>query len=69
MNDVLGGFTTQWSRQNAINYLQNPTISNALAMSASESLSQWTDPEKLIMGASIFVEGIGPKVTTNIGRR
>ncbi|WP_413513496.1 RHS repeat domain-containing protein [Myroides odoratus] len=58
MNATLGGFTTQWSRQNAINYLQNPTLANAMAMSASESLSQWTDPEKLIMGASILVGGI-----------
>lgn len=55
MNAILGGFTRQWSRQKAINYLQNPTLGNAMAMSASESLSHWTDIYKLTTAASILV--------------
>lgn len=64
MEVVLDGFTTQWSRQNAIDYIQNPSLGNAMAMSYSEALSQWTDPEKLIMGASILIGGISPKATS-----
>jgi len=61
MDSYLGGFTTQWSRQNAIDYRQNPTTANFTAMAFSESASQWTDPEKLIMGASIYVGGISAR--------
>ncbi|MCC9070164.1 RHS repeat-associated core domain-containing protein [Flavobacterium sp. F-65] len=64
MNSLLDGFTTQWSRQNAINYLQNPTLGNALAMSYSEALSQWSDPQKLIAAASTAVLGFRPRAAT-----
>lgn len=63
MENTLGAFTTQWSRQNAINYLQDPSIINALAMSFSEALSQWTDPQKLIMAATIYVGGVSVRGT------
>ena len=65
MNSTLGGFTTQWSRQNAIDYLQNPTVKNSASMSFSEALSQWTDPEKVLMGASILVGGLTPSMRTS----
>jgi RHS repeat-associated protein len=58
MESVLGGFTRQWSRQKAINFLQNPSIKNAMAMSFSEALSQWTDAEKVMAGASIGAIGL-----------
>ena len=37
MDSYLGGFTTQWSRQNAIDYRQNPTTANFAAMAFSEA--------------------------------
>ncbi|WP_372472550.1 hypothetical protein AB4865_06960 [Capnocytophaga sp. ARDL2] len=40
MDSYLRGYTTQWSRQKAINYRQNPTLSNFAAMAFSESASQ-----------------------------
>jgi len=60
MDSYLGGYTTQWSRQNAIDYRQNPTIGNGFSASFSEALSQWTDPERLVMAGSIFVGGMSP---------
>jgi RHS repeat-associated protein len=54
MKSLLDGFSTQWSRQNAIDYLQNPTFRNAMAMSYSEALSQWTDPQKVLAAASVL---------------
>jgi RHS repeat-associated protein len=66
MENTLGEFTTQWSRQNAINYLQNPTAGNAVAMSLSEALSQWTDPQKLIMAAGILVGGMSPRANATV---
>lgn len=39
-----------------------------MAMSVSESLSQWTDPEKLIMGASILIGSIPGRGGTTIFR-
>ncbi len=65
MDNVLGDFTRQWSRQNAIDYLQNPTIGSGMGMAFSEALSQWSDPEKLVMGASIFVGGLKPSMRTS----
>jgi 5-methylcytosine-specific restriction endonuclease McrA len=64
MNSLLDGFSTQWSRQNAIDYLQNPTLANAMAMSYSEALSQWTDPQQLLAAASILAvrPTVGAKV-------
>ena len=57
-HQYLDGFTTQWSRQNAINYIQNPTFANAAKMFFSEALSQWTDPQRLIGAASALVAAI-----------
>jgi RHS repeat-associated protein len=57
MENILGGFTTQWARQNAIDFLQDPSAWNAIAMSGSEALSQWTDPQKLMMAATLLVGG------------
>jgi RHS repeat-associated protein len=57
MNVFLNQFTSQWSRQNAIEFLQDPSAWNAMGMSFSEALSQWTDPERLVMAASIYVGG------------
>lgn len=54
MNSLLNRFTRQWSRQNAIDYLQNPTAANAMAMSYSEALSQWTDPQQVLAAASVL---------------
>jgi hypothetical protein len=54
MNSLLDQFSTQWSRQNAIDYLQNPTAANAMAMSYSEALSQWTDPQQVLAAASVL---------------
>lgn len=54
MNSLLDRFTTQWSRQNAINYLQSPTLANAMKMSYSEALSQWTDPQQVLAAASVL---------------
>jgi len=56
--DFAKQFTTQWSRQNAIDYIQDPTFANSMAMSYSEAFSQWTDPEKLLLAASIYAGGI-----------
>ena len=61
MEGLLGGFSTQWSRQNAIDYLQNPTFKNAIGMAYSEALSQWTDPNKLIGAASGAVMAFRPR--------
>jgi len=61
MNHLLGGFTRQWSRQNAINYIQNPTYANALAMSFSEALSQWSDPQQLLAMASMLASIPSPE--------
>jgi RHS repeat-associated protein len=58
MNGLLDQFTTQWSRQNAIDFLQDPSLKNAMAMSFSEALSQWTDPEKVMTGLSIGAGGL-----------
>lgn len=52
MNSLLDGFSTQWSRQNAIDYLQDPSFENAMAMCYSEALSQWTKPQNLMAAAS-----------------
>ncbi|PKW20465.1 DUF6443 domain-containing protein [Flavobacterium lindanitolerans] len=54
LHSLLDAFTTQWSRQNAIDYLQNPTMKNALAMSYSEALSQWTDPQRVLGAAGVL---------------
>lgn len=54
MNALLNRFTTQWSRQNAINYLQNSTGANAMMMAFSEALSQWTDPQQVLAAASVL---------------
>jgi len=61
MNHLLGGFTRQWSRQNAISYIQNPTYANALAMSFSEALSQWSDPQQLLAMASMLASIPSPE--------
>ncbi len=34
------------------NFIQHPSLSNALSMSYSESLSQWTDAQRVIEGLS-----------------
>lgn len=61
MNNLLGGFTRQWSRQNAINYIQNPTYANALAMAFSEAISQWSDPQQLLAMASMLASIPSPE--------
>jgi len=63
MNSLLDRFTTQWSRQKAINYLQNPTTGNALAMAYSEAISQWTDPQQVVGAASGLVMALRPKAS------
>jgi RHS repeat-associated protein len=71
MNYILDGFTTQWSRQNAIDYLQDPSPSNAFAMSLSESLSQWTDPFKVVGAASagvLSLRGAARPRGSNVGK-
>ncbi|MFV0505777.1 MAG: hypothetical protein ACK5L5_03565, partial [Bacteroidales bacterium] len=57
MNALLDQFNSQWSRQNAIDFLQDPSVSNAMAMSGSEALSQWTNPELVVGGLSAGVGG------------
>lgn len=61
MENLLGGFSTQWSRQNAIDYIQNPTFGNAMAMAYSEALSQWTDPNKVVGAASGAIMAFRPR--------
>ncbi|MFV0505588.1 MAG: HNH endonuclease, partial [Bacteroidales bacterium] len=58
MNALLDQFNSQWSRQNAIDFLQDPSVSNAMAMSGSEALSQWTNPELVVGGLSAGVGGV-----------
>lgn len=54
MDSLLNGFSTQWSRQFAINYIQNPTFANAMKMAYSEALSQWTSPQKVLAAATVL---------------
>ncbi len=67
MCGLLDRFTTQWSRQNAIDFLQDPSAWNALKMSGSEALSQWTDPEKLVLAATIYAGGVRMPTRTAAG--
>jgi len=58
MENVLGRFNSQWSRQNAIDFLQEPSAWNALMMGFSEALSQWTNPELVVAGLTGGVLGL-----------
>lgn len=50
--------TSNWSRNAAAAYLLKPTWSNMLKAGLSEVASQWMNPERLVMAASIGVAGI-----------
>jgi RHS repeat-associated protein len=61
---VLGQLNSQWSRQKAINYIQDPSLENAVAFSAAEVASQWTNPYLVIGGLSAGLAGIRPSPKT-----
>jgi len=61
MEGFLGIFNTQWSRQNAIDYLQGN--GSAAAMYFSEALSQWTNPELVALGLSAGVAGYSSTIS------
>ena len=62
-------FSSQWARQAAIDYFQNPTASNFGIFSLAESLSQWTRPEMVISGLSIGVAGLPRNITAHGAQR
>ncbi len=55
---ALDMFNSKWSRNAAAAYLLKPTLENALKMSFSEGLSQWTNPELVVAGLSIGIAGL-----------
>lgn len=55
---ALNQFNSKWSRNSAARFLLNPTFVNALRMSFSESLSQWTNLELVTGGLSSGVMGL-----------
>ena len=63
---IVGQFTRQFSRQAAIEYLQNPSFSSSMKMGFYEAMAQWTDPERLVMAATIYVGSIGPRGALNL---
>ena len=50
--------TSNWSRNATATYFLNPTFENSLRAGFSEIASQWMDPERLVIGASIGVIGL-----------
>src|SRR5699024_2761260 len=64
MEATLGEFSSQWAKQKAINYNQDSTIKNGLLMGFSEAISQWKDPEKLMIGATILIGGFSMRTTS-----
>ncbi len=44
MEGILGAFANQWSRQGAIDFLQDPSATNALKMSFKETIAQNLNP-------------------------
>ena len=55
---VLEMFNSNWARKNAVRFLLKPTFWNSIRMSFSESLSQWTNPELLLIGANVAIVGL-----------
>lgn len=49
---ALSSLNSDWSRRNAISFWQNPTAGSAAAFAFSEALSQWTNPELVVLGLS-----------------
>ena len=56
---VLSMLNSEWSKKHAIEYWQNPTAGNAFSFAFSEVLSQWTNPELVVMGLSVGIAGMG----------
>ncbi len=59
---LLSSMNSDWSRKNAIDYWQDPSISNAAAFVFSEALSQWTNPELVVGGLSAGIGGFTVKL-------
>ena len=51
---LLDRIDTAWGRKNAVNYWLNPTMGNYFVAQASIALGQYTNPELLLGGATIF---------------
>lgn len=54
---VLDQFNSKWARNDAAKFLLKPTSWNAVSMSFSESLSQWTNPELVVGGLGAGLVG------------
>ncbi len=61
---ILGALNSNWSRENAVEYWLNPTYSNGMWFSLSESLSQYTNPMIVATVFSVGMAGLKPSVAT-----
>lgn len=53
----LSMLNSDWARRNAVNYLKDPSASNAFMFSLSESISQWSNPYLVVGGLSAGIAG------------